>query len=531
MAKRQTPASTGALAARRPPAPQAAPGPRAQPPAANIQRAAWGDPQRLAPADILQLQHALGNRTVGQLLHGPRQQPAVAETIAPAPGEPALQRKVGFEFETNIPVRTADHKQIIAKHFALLRAKNSTWTVTPDASFMEIVTVPFEEEGEHDQLLKLMDTMVDIELFAEAMIRAGQRHKPADDVPLREFGASFGKVALFDSKEVIVERLGEDISRYGVTAAPQATGGVRPENIPALIDKIVTTKLDLYSGYEHINPFGDDPKPRAEDEKTLSGMRPDHGALLQEARQSAQFSMRLLRLQSVEMNLPAKEWDKLVGLMALVISYLLMGDRQDKVWPYSKLIAPLMSRTNFSALYGALHDQIKPLFSTKNVLDAAGLSGTGAQQVYKLGFKEAKDAEVSYGPTRGAWIASIIAGNDLMSAGGGSTVTTGMRASSPEMGAKARLDRSVEGLEELVLLELRRLPKEQQWNEWASTAIDIFLLFREIQGPTHRELAIQMAEKIAEEEEWDEDEDLTILTLALQLEMTKEQLQEALTLA
>ncbi|MFK0049434.1 hypothetical protein ACIQU4_36135 [Streptomyces sp. NPDC090741] len=80
------------------------------------------------------------------------------------------------------------------------------------------------------------------------------------------------------------------------------------------------------------------------------------------------------------------------------------------------------------------------------------------------------------------WLESIASGGpDLMSAGGGSTVTEGMKASSPAMGQHRRLDAGhAAGAAGRVQVELRRLPGDVPPQEWLPVAATLFEMFRKV---------------------------------------------------
>lgn len=105
--------------------------------------------------------------------------------------------------------------------------------------------------------------------------------------------------------------------------------------------------------------------------------------------------------------------------------------------------------------------------------------------MYKEGFADhgAGDSTKSYGPGRKQWLNSIASGGtDLMSAGGRSTVTEGMKASSPAMGQHDRLDPGhASEAADLVQVELRRLPGQVPPEEWRPVAAALFEMFRKVQ--------------------------------------------------
>ena len=137
-----------------------------------------------------------------------------------------------------------------------------------------------------------------------------------------------------------------------------------------------------------------------------------------------------------------------------------------------------MARTNFYALYRLLDKQEQEIFSEALALEAAGLSQANAfGPIFAKGFRH--EGKTERGPTRAAWIDSIIYGSygmfgsrkpvDLMSLGSGSTASQ----NSTSLGSMLP-DRSVDSKFDLAVLELRRLPKKVHRLEWSPMALKIF---------------------------------------------------------
>ena len=167
------------------------------------------------------------------------------------------------------------------------------------------------------------------------------------------------------------------------------------------------------------------------------------------------------------------------GLLTIVISYLFSGARQKKVWRYSKIIAPLMARTDFAAMYRSLSVEEMDLFHPETILDFLGLAHD--DQIFAKGFGE--DTDIRFGPGRRTWLESICSGPiDLMSADSGSFVTDVSSGCSSSMGAMHATDDSIAG-PELVVVELRRLPKRQLPKDWVRTATVVFELFKRLSNP------------------------------------------------
>ncbi|MFC5804563.1 DUF4157 domain-containing protein [Streptomyces formicae] len=389
-------------------------------------------------------------------------------------GAVEIQRKVGFEFETNMLVR-AGEKPVISKNEKVFEAASGDWYITPDASALEFVTVPFEEEGDAPELERMSKAV------SEMANAFGQLHTSAKlaslmdgNAELREVLSEEGTTHQHNGNDVYVP--GAD-RLYPPLAKPQATGGVGLEKMLALFKAVVSEELPLKSpsNPEDVAILGEDPEKRA-DTTTLGGANPKRDAAILTDAQS--FADKYVT------DLQSSGTGELKGLLALVFSYLLAGAQQSGRQDQAKYFLPLMSRMSFSAMYEALPEEAKSAFDPARILAVAGLAPD--DPVYKEGFADhgAGDSAKSRGPQRRQWLDSIASGGpDLMSAGGGSTVTEGMKASSPAMGQHHRLDPGhVPGAAELVQVELRRLPGQVPPEEWLPVAAAIFEMFRKVQG-------------------------------------------------
>ncbi|MFE3866079.1 hypothetical protein ACFXPT_37540 [Streptomyces goshikiensis] len=387
-----------------------------------------------------------------------------------------VQRKVGYEFETNMPVR-AGGKQIISKNEKIFEAASGDWYITPDSSMLEFVTVPFEEEGDTPERARMTETINEMaHAFITLHRRAAQAAETAADTNIEDVLSTLGTTHRHNGRDVYVS--GEE-RVYPPTAKPQATGGVSLASIPTLFQAVVSQQLPLASpsNLVEVELLGDDPEER-DDITPLAGGDPTRdAAILRDAR-------RFAEQYTAGMSPPAAGAAELTGLVELVISYLLAGARQSSRHDQAKYFLPLMSRMSFSSMYATLPEEAKAAFDPAGILAAAGLAPDEA--LYAKGFQDrsAGDADVSYGPGRKLWLGSITgSGPDLMSAGSGSTVTEGMKASSPALGQHHRLDpEHHSGAGALVQIELRRLPGGVPPQEWQPLASTIFELFRKVQG-------------------------------------------------
>ncbi|MFH9293585.1 DUF4157 domain-containing protein [Streptomyces sp. NPDC017520] len=392
---------------------------------------------------------------------------------APADGAVEIQRKVGFEFETNMLVR-ADDRPVISKDEKIFEAASGDWYITPDASALEFVTVPFEEEGTAPELERMAKAV------GEMAAAFSTLHTSTKLASLMGGNTELGEV--LSEEGTVHQHRGNDVyvpgadRLYPPLAKPQATGGVSLEKMLALFQALVGQELPLASpsNPEDVHILGEDPEKRT-DTTALGGANPKRdAAILGDAQRFTDAYCA---------NLDPAGTRELRGLLATVYTYLLAGAQQSGRQDQAKYFLPLMSRMSFSAMYAALPDNAQSAFDPARVLEVASLAA--GDPVYKQGFADhgAGDSEKSFGPQRGKWLNSIVSGGpDLMSAGGGSTVTEGMMASSPAMGQHDRLDPGhADGAAGLVQVELRRLPGQVPPEEWLPVAAALFEMFRKVQ--------------------------------------------------
>ncbi|WP_328670480.1 eCIS core domain-containing protein [Streptomyces sp. NBC_00328] len=392
---------------------------------------------------------------------------------AAAGGAVEIQRKVGFEFETNMLVR-AGEEPVISKNEKIFEAASGDWYITPDASAMEFVTVPFEEEGDAPELERMAAAVGEMAAafrLLHSSARLGTLME--DDTELHSVLSEQGTTHQHNGNNVYVP--GKD-RLYPPLAKPQATGGVSLEKVLALFNAVVGQELPLTSpsNPEDVAFFEDEPEKRT-NTTALGGANPRRdAAILTEAQTLTDKYVT---------DLQTAETRELKGLLALVFSYLLAGAQQSAQQDQAKYFLPLMSRMSFSAMYAALPAEAQSAFDPTRVLEVAALAP--GDPVYKEGFMDrgAGDSTKSQGPLRKQWLDSIASGGpDLMSAGGGSTVTEGMKASSPAMGQHHRLDRGhAPDAADLLQVELRRLPGQVPPEEWLPVATALFEMFRQVQ--------------------------------------------------
>jgi hypothetical protein len=470
--------------------------------------------------------------------------PAPPAAVPPPPsvGAASVQRKVGFEFETNVDLATEDGKPIAGYTAPIFTAKNGLWEIQTDNSHMEFVTKE-QEETEEGKAVLVKGQMAEIETWAQKMFALTQKAPKKGKV--EDVAPELGTAATYKTQKTVVAA--DSLSAAKMYASPQASGGVTLDKVPELIDAIYSLRLEhlkksptFKAAYdlekeseapvkpEEPKSTGikeDDEEAKALYEIKLEGyndMMMMHQMSLQvhenqrkevkeagldtkdlaysaggmnlidppsvgRARQQAKGAIAMLKnhyATELKLKFPEHGFKSFEGLLALVLSYIHTGSLDPQPLPYSKVIAPLMSRTNFYSLYRLLEKEEQEAFIVDNVLGFAELDDG---PLFRGGFKLNKLTEK--GPLRSEWIQSIIDGTnlgtkeepkmakaDLLSQGSGSTAAR----SSSSLGAFPDPDESLKKKKELAVLELRRLPREQALQDWTPTALAIFELFQKL---------------------------------------------------
>lgn len=350
-------------------------------------------PAARGPAELVALQRSAGNQRVAALVAASRQR--------------TLARRIGFEFQTGVKLSKPSK---FTRNTPIER--HGTWSIDPDeikkhgqdgeACDLEYVTEPFED-NDAGGLRSTMEAMRDHAglLVQDQKLGAGQDVN-VDSVPAT------------------------------VTAAPQATVGVSLDKIGALIDARANPIL---AGMVPTNT-GQTP--------TLFGMSDSGGQNLADARAAAQAAVT--RAPGAKGFTGNRE--PVLGFLTLVYSYLLSSQRlegADKPLKYAKLLAPMMTRTNFRALFLQVERDVAQLLdfdvpgehfrttqqltsywtasAAKRISDVEGafkedfpdwiLKGTGigaGKLVFPQGYKtpDLPGEKPLKGPTRQQWLESIV---------------------------------------------------------------------------------------------------------------------------
>ncbi|HEY3608126.1 MAG TPA: DUF4157 domain-containing protein [Pseudonocardiaceae bacterium] len=434
---------------------------------------------------------------------------------APGHGQAAIQRDVGFEFETPVDTFAVDpglrnseraatryikqfrtRGQWEGRDFADptateymgrgLRKKETIATVpglftmeadetTLGGSDLEFVTAAFPETAEGlAQLIRAMTQITEVaaHLSAGGVFDAGQLAKwaggtaarPSDSAPA---GTATGKQRGTFKKMVSSEARREyAVTNAGpVTANPQTTAGVLLSRIPDLVREITAPPP---AGGPAFNPMG------AEDAA---------GVQTRALQQVNAYLRPGFLVPSADPDRPAAPPSaELRGLLTLIATYLISGaaSRQQN---YVKGIAPLLARTDFATMYGQLPQEEQANFKEKpaifidTALRAAGLPTTDGPVVAGVIGTTPPQGNIQH-VTRRIWLNGMVDGTDLMSGAGyarydwGRTDNAEVASEFESMGSLG--SRTDPG--DLPILELRRMKKSVPFGQWTALARAAFEL-------------------------------------------------------
>ncbi len=198
----------------------------------------------------------------------------------------------------------------------------------------------------------------------------------------------------------------------GLTAAPQATVGIRMDQIHNMLRESANNV-----------PVGVNPATST----TLMGTGDD--ALIRLATNRANSPQADVPLGGGGANVPPSL--ELKGLLSLIISYIYKGHASympgvQNHLTYSKLIAPFMARTDFVEMFNHLPPAEHVHFSPGGGAGPAGFAAyvigvinnpaiNGATNVFRYGYGNGNGGVVNHALTRDAWLQGIANGIDHMS--------------------------------------------------------------------------------------------------------------------
>lgn len=367
--------------------------------------------------------------------------PAVSPFRATAP-DTVIQRKVGFEFETSIPVY-AGGKNIIAKNAGLYTGANGLWHITPDAGNIEFVTEPFEEEGEKPETENLVDTIGQITGFVSSLDTLNKAHTPPQDTHVEEQGSDddydemFARLQALSSppqglpsgKDTLTppeeEKEKTDDDYEDIFARLQALSSPSEDFPPG--KGTLTPPEDNYTylktvemGTAHLHQGKDVYVKKEDNIASLSSAAPqvtgginleNVSALIEKSLTTDVLKGSIPMEESRHNNdaifpqaiAHAGEYMRAIGqhdgidtaklqqLVTLIYVYLLSGQEQSGVHDQAKYAFPMMTRMNFLAIYNTLDGNTKNAFFPELILTAGGLGHN--VPVYAYGFLDFKDKE------------------------------------------------------------------------------------------------------------------------------------------
>jgi hypothetical protein len=348
-----------------------------------------GQPVNKSPRSVAAVPAQLKAASASRDAYDPRKNLRRSARLIQRGAGHVLQRKVGFEFETDDLVIKAPGN-IVGLHAPIV--KGSNWGMYLDympshedynnkdspyrsIGHAEFVTDAFEEDDEGAK--QLYTAMKEIESFVGYIAAQESRWKSSVDVPLHKF---LGKQADWSNEvggnqrrnDIVVE-----IRNGKVTASPQVSAGIK-----------LGATLDLLQGMEKAGFLG----------------RPGLEAQQQFYADVTGGASKLVSLDSAAGG-PPDSWSKLqrteyAGAVSQLADIIVRGGLM-KV-EHEKYVSALLSRTN----YGNLPTFIRGYQHFKRDVLILG-AATESRKLFAAGIKFS-------GLTVGAWLDHIIAGKDTL---------------------------------------------------------------------------------------------------------------------
>jgi hypothetical protein len=254
-----------------------------------------------------------------------------------------------------------------------------------------------------------------------------------------------------------------------ISARPQTTAGVLLSRIPDLMQEITATPA---GGQPPINPMAFEDMGRGQVQ--AQALQQVNGYL------GAGFVVPSADPQ----NPAAPPSAELRGLLTLIATYLIPG-AAPRGPSFVKGIAPLLARTNFATIYDQLPEAERlnfkddPRIFIDLALRAAGMPTADAPVVAGLiGTAQVNIRHV----TRRTWLQGMVDGTDLMSSAGYAQYDWG-RNDNPEMSQEfesmgamgAKMDPG-----DKPIMELRRMQPRVPFEQWATLAVTAFEIIRQV---------------------------------------------------
>jgi hypothetical protein len=327
-----------------------------------------------------------------------------------------------------------------------------------------VVEPPFQETTKERARVK--SVMKSIERFAARLLAAGP------DAVIQIQGHD-GEWLL--SEEIGLNDGGWLIKPYGdITGEPQTTGGVRLDQLADLMATMATGAI--------IGETASETTARQTGGSYLVGKNASDADLAGASPAAARA--RFADFPGRAVHSPQTASKELISVLALIRTYLLKASTPSA---YAKSIAPLMARTDFSAIFRAMPESgyyaSYPAQWVALNLHVAGLTGAGGQPFFSgtSTYVDATEwADVQAAMSREEWLDAMARGTDLLTianfpdanvAGhlfgfgklGTATDTVGKRGSRTETQAP--------------IFELRRMMGGVDYRVWATMALELFDYF------------------------------------------------------
>ncbi len=382
-----------------------------------------------------------------------------------------LQRKVGFEFQTNLGVNIAD------KDVPIFNGTN--WHAEGDEGDLEFITEPFNVEGQHSELGLMRSAVAQIAAMALDVENIGKIRKyGGPDISLAQLG-KYGTALKYNDDYVNIPCSGWVY--VGVYANPQVTGGVSLENIGKVVDATLNIKLPVNQEItEGVPPYIEPPQQRDPQGSTAGGRNIAKYALLfPDAKNLAGNELLQARFDLLKIGadpLPKSGLARIEGFLTYLFLYLLLGREQQSTADQTKYIFPLMSRTTFSAMFRSLPEEYRILeYIPAEILERSGI---GDGNLFNKGMKQGQHTYA--GPTRLEWLESIEQNKDLLSSAlSDNPMVRKQSFGSPALGKYPELEKDVPNG---VLIEIRSLPKEVRPEHWVDLATALYAMFWRVQS-------------------------------------------------
>ncbi|MCE3607271.1 DUF4157 domain-containing protein [Massilia sp. P8910] len=384
-----------------------------------------------------------------------------------------VQRRVGFEFQTNIRLKDKNDETPPFKTALLTR---DNWHIECDAGDLEFVTKPLNDYDDVNQVLgeivhwATMLSQIEGKVSDEQRERLGflLESKYEDEVEdgKEQLKASEARplAAMAVNKGSLLESMSATGDAGLITAAPQTTIGIPLDRIISALHLVASQQITVGAN-----------TGAAKQVKLASAQNGAEPPLVSAHHATVKLVAGLREARPLIKD--ESTWRKLEGIIALAASYIRTANVAGRGgYGYTKMVAPMMSRVNFSALLAELPEEVQVFFNTSNVAAASGIG----EDAPMFGHKGAKVefGKTTLGPTLRVWVDSIRAGHDALSILGlkHGVGTEAFIKDSESMGQFNELDQEDPNVEvPLVPIELRQISKAVPVSHWHDLAIEIMI--------------------------------------------------------